>query len=428
MKNNLILVSFAALAVLATASCTKNTTIIETVTIDNTSYTGLVSIQDFGVSADNTADENKKCLQDAINWASDKGAALYVTPVKGGYDVASGLILKKNVTLVGAQGAPGRGTVDSDREPTGSLFKITDTNAPFITVESATTIKGIQFYYPEQAYSNASGIINYPPTIKVSQQSSVQGVTLSYLTFYGETFAMDFRASQGCPCEQIIFEHCYGYPLSGQFIAIDYCYDIPRILHCHVNPANQREFGRGYPSSIIDYVFKRKTYTYWIEHTDNAVVMDIFTFGTYGGIYCGPNTYGQLTNFNFDCVCIGVYKDGGSVFNRSWEVAQGSIIANASPTQNVSEIHPFYVTGYGNISISNVHAFSGKNGPSFSSGVSNDYMSVNGSAEGLTIVATGCRMRNYQSSSPVTTNNKNARIRFSNCIGKDGEFYNFSQH
>jgi hypothetical protein len=30
--------------------------------------------------------------------------------------------------------------------------------------------------------------------------------------------------------------------------------------------------------------------------------MDVFTFGTYGGIYLGPATYGQLTNFNFDCV------------------------------------------------------------------------------------------------------------------------------
>ena len=34
--------------------------------------------------------------------------------------------------------------------------------------------------------------------------------------------------------------------------------------------------------------------------------MDIFTFGTGGGIRLGAATYGQLTNFNFDCVTVGV--------------------------------------------------------------------------------------------------------------------------
>jgi hypothetical protein len=38
---------------------------------------------------------------------------------------------------------------------------------------------------------------------------------------------MDFNADKEHPCEQILFEHCYGYPLSGEFVRIDYCYDIP---------------------------------------------------------------------------------------------------------------------------------------------------------------------------------------------------------
>ena len=70
--------------------------------------------------------------------------------------------------------------------------------------------------------------------------------------------AMDFNADRAHPCEQILFEHCYGYPLGGEFIRIDYCYDIPRILHCHVNPSNQRFIKGGYSRAVIDAVVARE--------------------------------------------------------------------------------------------------------------------------------------------------------------------------
>ena len=49
-----------------------------------------------------------------------------------------------------------------------------------------------------------------------------------------------------------------------------------------------------------------------VEHTDNAQIIDIFTFATYGGIALEPATYGQLTNFNFDCVTVG-YKSPAEI-------------------------------------------------------------------------------------------------------------------
>jgi len=403
-------------------SCTK--TILETTYVTVKDSTRL-SIQDFDVLPDNFPSTNRINLQKAIDWASDSGAELYVEPVKGGYPVESGIILKKNVSLVGVHGPTGRGTVSSDKEPTGSLFVITDNNHPFITVESATQIKGCQFYYPEQPYNTTTGLKNYPPTIQVSQTSNAQGVTLSCLTFYGETFAMDFRANANHPCEQILFEHCYGYPLSGQFIAIDRCYDIPRILHCHVNPANQREFGKGFTKAIIDNVVKLQRYTYWIDHTDNAQCMDIFTFGNYGGIYLGASTYGQLTNFNFDCVCIGAFKDGDGPFNRVWEVAQGSIIANVSPNGNVSEIHPFFVTGQGHLSLTNVDCFSGNNGALTNQGQSFDFITIAGSKY-VNVTGVNCRMRNYQAENPITVTNSLAQVSFINCANKNGDLFNWS--
>ena len=389
----------------------------QTAASDLSGTSGPVSIRQFNVLPENSAETNKINLQKAIDWAARRGAALYVEPAEEAYHVAGGIVLRQNASLIGAHGPTGRGTRHPDkRQPVGSVFKITDTNAAFITVENATQIRGIQFWYPEQTLRDPEKVIAYPPTIQVSQEKSVQGVTLSCLTFYGEYIAMDFNATAPRICEQILFEHCYGYPLSGEFIRIDRCYDIPRILHCHVNPSNQRIFAGGFSRSVIDSVIKRKTFTYAINHTDNAQLMDVFTFGVYGGIYLGPATYGQLTNFNLDCVGVGIHKCGDSTFNRNWQIAQGSIIANVG--DKLEDIHPIIIEGEGHTSFTNVEAFSGPNGAVTAIAKSQDFMLVRGDKK-LTVSLYGARMRNYESENPLTILNKNAVVRASDCIDKN---------
>ena len=389
----------------------------QTAAADLSGISGPVSIRQFNVLPENSAETNKINLQKAIDWAARRGAALYVEPGEEAYHVAGGIVLRQNASLIGAHGPTGRGTRHPDkRQPVGSVFKITDTNAAFITVENATQIRGIQFWYPEQTLRDPEKVIAYPPTIQVSQEKSVQGVTLSCLTFYGEYIAMDFNATAPRICEQILFEHCYGYPLSGEFIRIDRCYDIPRILHCHVNPSNERIFAGGFSRSVIDSVIKRKTFTYAINHTDNAQLMDVFTFGVYGGIYLGPATYGQLTNFNLDCVGVGIHKCGDSTFNRNWQIAQGSIIANVG--DKLEDIHPIIIEGEGHTSFTNVEAFSGPNGAVTAIAKSQDFMLIRGDKK-LTVSLYGARMRNYESENPLTILNKNAVVRATDCIDKN---------
>ncbi|MBR5978934.1 MAG: hypothetical protein IK033_08075 [Verrucomicrobia bacterium] len=389
----------------------------QTAAADLSGISGPVSIRQFNVLPENSAETNKINLQKAIDWAARRGAALYVEPAEEAYHVAGGIVLRQNASLIGAHGPTGRGTRHPDkRQPVGSVFKITDTNAAFITVENATQIRGIQFWYPEQTLRDPEKVIAYPPTIQVSQEKSVQGVTLSCLTFYGEYIAMDFNATAPRICEQILFEHCYGYPLSGEFIRIDRCYDIPRILHCHVNPSNERIFAGGFSRSVIDSVIKRKTFTYAINHTDNAQLMDVFTFGVYGGIYLGPATYGQLTNFNLDCVGVGIHKCGDSTFNRNWQIAQGSIIANVG--DKLEDIHPIIIEGEGHTSFTNVEAFSGPNGAVTAIAKSQDFMLIRGDKK-LTVSLYGARMRNYESENPLTILNKNAVVRATDCIDKN---------
>ena len=255
----------------------------------------------------------------------------------------------------------------------------------------------------------------------MSQNKTAQGVTLSCLTFYGEYIAMDFNGRPDNICEQILFEHCYGYPLSGEFIRIDYCYDIPRILHCHVNPSNMRMFGRTFSKEVVDAVIARPTYTYTINHTDNAQLIDLFTFGAHGGIYLGEHTYGQLTNFNLDCVTVGIYKNGGGTFNRNWQIAQGSIIANVKGCD--TEIHPIIITGEGHTAISNVEAFSGTNGALTADGYSDDFLLITGDKP-LTVSLYGCRMRNYRAENPLTIRNPQARVQAVACVDKEEQFFN----
>jgi hypothetical protein len=380
------------------------------------------SIVEFGVTPTNSAAANKVALQAAIDWASARGAALFVEPGEDPYPVEGGLVLRMNASLVGVHGPVGRGTRHPAKaQPVGSVFRIEDEKEPFLTVESATQLRGLQFWYPRQTVNDAKEIIRYPPTIQVSRSKPAQGVTLSSLTFYGEYTAMDFNAERAHPCEQILFEDCYGYPLSGEFIRIDYCYDIPRILHCHVNPSNQRFIRGGYSRAVIDAVVARGTFSYAINHTDNAVLMDLFTFGVYGGIYLGPATYGQLTSFNLDCVTVGIHKLGDGTFNRNWQISQGSIIANTGPA--VDDVHPIIVEGQGHTAIANVEAFSGGNGALTTLGKSRDFLLVRGEKR-LTLTLSGCRMRNYTAAEPITRLNSNAVVQAVACVDKDEQLFN----
>ena len=90
----------------------------------------------------------------------------------------------------------------------------------------------------------------------------------------------------------------------------------------------------------------------------------------------------------------------------------------------MANIHPFIVQGSGQISITNVDAFSARNGAITSQGVSYDFLKAQGNTW-VIITAVNCRMRNYQSDSPITLANSEAQISFLNCSDKGGYLYSF---
>lgn len=151
--------------------------------------------------------------------------------------------------------------------------------------------------------------------------------------------------------------------------------------------------------------------------------MDVFTFGAYGGIYLGSASYGQLTNFNLDCVCIGIHKLGDNKRNRNWMIAQGSIIANTG--EKIEDIHPILIEGMGHTSLSNVEAFSGDNGALTNLHGSWDFITIRGK-EKCTVSMVGCRMRNYAAENPINIINKNAKVQAVACFDGMDQSINFN--
>jgi len=117
---------------------------------------------------------------------------------------------------------------------------------------------------------------------------------------------------------------------------------------------------------------------------------------------------------------VGIHKLGDNTFNRNWQIAQGSIIANTGPS--VEEIHPIIIEGKGHTSLSNVESFSGGNGALTTLNKSQDYLLVRG-GDKLTITLTGCRMRNYAADQPITVLNPNALIQAIGCVDKDENIF-----
>lgn len=388
------------------------------------------SIRDFGVNPLNTAQVNARHLQNAIDWASTTGAALYVEPSDKPYPIDGGIILKRNVSLVGAHGPTGRGTANPAKNgPVGSVFAITDKTRPFIVLESSTQIKGVQFYYPEQGTKSAREIVNYFPTIQVKANECVQGVTLSSLTFYGEYQAIDFVASEQFPCEQVLIEHCYGYSLSGEFIKIQHCSDVPRILHCHVNPYNMREFQKSFTKEMIEAVIEKKAFAFTLDFVNNAQVIDIFTYGVYGGINLGAYSYGQLSHFNFDCVSVGIYRNNWAEPPKnnkrnskiySWMISQGAIVANVG--KSFPEIMPIILECGGHTSLSNIDCSSGKTTDMFSFDQCSGFLFVKGK-DRMTVSVVGCHMRDINSvSGPIQVSNPNATVDATACFYEGSKY------
>src|SRR5690606_36482416 len=119
----------------------------------------------------------------------------------------------------------------------------------------------------------------------------------------------------------------------------------------------------------------------------------------------------------------GIHKKGNNTFNRNWQIARGSIIANAG--EPVENIHPIIIEGEGHTAITNVEGFSGGN-PALTTVPENqswNCLEVRGDKR-LTVTLFGSRMRNYVSEVPIHVHNKNAVVQAVACVDKNEKLCN----
>lgn len=268
-----------------------------------------------GVSASNSAAENKAALQALIDTltAGNGGTILLTEPI----EITSGILLKVGVKLKGNNDSAFKGSTPvgggirtSGATPSGAVMMIRDSVNSAVSMYSNTSVEGICFYYPDQDYAttNPATIVAYPPTIQ--SVDGAQSMSVRRCTFIGETMAMYFI---GTGLGDLEIDLCYGYSLSGRFICINNCFDIPRITRCHVNPGVGINFtppvnGGGLPFSlqIVDYVATNPGVgAYWITNTDEFMISQCFVFGVETGLIIG-SSYGTAVQCQFDMVHTGV--------------------------------------------------------------------------------------------------------------------------
>ena len=191
------------------------------------------SVQNFGAKGDGKTDDTA-AFQKALDAAGSAGAGTVYAP-QANYYFAGHLVVPRAVTLKGSwESVPSHDGIRSPKSgvnPTngGTTFLITENagnedGAPFITLNSDATLKGIVLYYPNQDPANEPKPYpwaiamrgNNPAVLAVELLNPYNGIDASHNARHL------IRDVQGQPLRRGIF--------------VDAIYDIGRIEDVHFNP------------------------------------------------------------------------------------------------------------------------------------------------------------------------------------------------
>ncbi len=198
-------------------------------------------VLDFGAIADGKTD-NTKAFQAVLDKAAEKGGTVHVP--SGQFRIAGTLNLPPAVALVGIAEGPNIATMDKGTMLLAYAGRDAENSAPFITMQSSSTIKGLTIFYPEL---KADDIHPYPWTLQIKGlRCNVIDITLvnSYNgidcgTFYqGEHYLRNiYMTALKCG------------------VYIDRTTDIGRIENVHIHPVVWADLGASY-QAIHDYIIQ----------------------------------------------------------------------------------------------------------------------------------------------------------------------------
>jgi hypothetical protein len=183
---------------------------------------GVCSVTEFGAKGDGVADDTT-AFQKALDASAAQGGGQVLVPA-GRFLIKTHLSIPAGITLKGVAEAPPR------TDTFGSVLlavegKGKEDGAPFISMNSSSTIKGLTIVYPEQSKEKP---VPYPWCVRsLDDQCSIVNVLM-----LNPWQAVDFGSVNG---SRHYVQGLYGQPIR-RGIYVDRCYDIGRISDVHFWP------------------------------------------------------------------------------------------------------------------------------------------------------------------------------------------------
>ncbi|MBI5092478.1 MAG: hypothetical protein HZB26_08540 [Candidatus Hydrogenedentes bacterium] len=188
---------------------------------------GLYNAVQMGAKGDGVADDTP-AIQKALDAAAADGGGVVTLPT-GKYLIKTHLTITENVALEGTWRAPSRGVPETGGTTLLAVEgKGNAGGAPFITMGTGSTLRGINVFYPEQIRANPP--LAYPWTIQSA--NGADNCSILDVTLINSYQAVDFGTNV---TGRHYIRGLYGYPfLKGLYI--NQCYDVGRIEDIHFWP------------------------------------------------------------------------------------------------------------------------------------------------------------------------------------------------
>ncbi len=190
------------------------------------------NVRDFGAKGDGKTDDTA-AFQRALDEAGKAGGGVVYAP-RGNYLFKGHLVVPNGVTLKGVwESVPAHNGIRDAGLPKptddGTTFLITEgagseEGAPFITLNTNSTLKGVVLYYPEQKTDDVP--TPYPWAIAMRGKNPAV-LDVEMLNPYN-----GIDATQN---ERHLIRNVHGQPLR-RGVLVDQIYDIGRIENVHFNP------------------------------------------------------------------------------------------------------------------------------------------------------------------------------------------------
>lgn len=263
-----------------------------------------LNVTDFGAKAGGKIDCTA-AFQKALDKAGTNGAVVLVPP--GQFKISGTLTIPAGVTLEGVWPGPHTSQLDKGSTLLAYSGRDKEDSAPFINLQTASTIKGVTIFYPEQ---KPKDIHPYPWTIQGrGQHYNVLDVTI-------------VNAYNGIDCGTY---HNEGHHLRNVYmnalrrgVLIDQCSDIGRVENVHIHS-----------------VYWWRVSAPYTPTAEEVTAMQDYTMKNLEGFIIGRTDWEYMSN------CFVIWAKVGMHFVNTKTPVGGT--ANAVITQCGSDIGPLAV-------------------------------------------------------------------------------------